>query len=48
MPTGTPTNETNAEIETHSLTAETKSNLKPYTRFSPFHSLTHCFIFTKG
>ena len=50
VPIGTPTNEVNAETETHSLTTETKqenveSNSKPYILFYAFHSLNHYGLF---
>ena len=50
MPIGTATNETNAEIETQPLTAETKirkclSNSKSYKLFYAFRSLYHYVLF---
>ena len=48
--TGTPINETNAEIETHSLTEKQKresaqSNSNPYTLLYAFHSSNHYVLF---
>ena len=50
LPIGTPTNEVNAETETHSLTTETKqenveSNSKPYILFHAFQLLNHYGLF---
>ena len=50
VPIGTPTNEVNAETETHSLTTETRqenieSNSKPYILFYAFHLLNHYGLF---
>ena len=50
IPTGTQTNETNAEIETQLVTVETKIrkaqlNLNTYMSFYTFHSLNHYVLF---
>ena len=50
IPIETPTNETNSEIKTHPLTAETKIEnvkgyLKPHATFHAFRSSSHYLLF---
>ena len=45
IPTGIPTKDATAEIETHPITVEARYDLKPYKHFCAFYLLVHFALF---